>query len=379
MPKILMFATPYGYGPTSKLICVAEELAEAHELIFMSSEPGLSLAKRGPFERLIAVDDRDRWPAAARDALHGAALLVSFLDYRALRPAREAGVPAIFFDTLHWLRVEPLPNTPQAALYIAQNFFEIEGRKTHPLVPRWRQVGPVLPRGLDGKATTGHGGDRVRRILVNFGGLRSPSMLPDADLCYVSWVAKILRSTALDGVDLVLCLPIYLQKHLTVIKKVLPLTELCFPYPNQFLDQLTGCDVLVTVPGLEVVLEAMYLGVPLVFLPPYNGSQLLQSRIYEQRDIALHTLCTKTIPIPGATLSAINSLTQSVQIYNAVAADDDALTDKLGRELAVVLAQALADPRWSADRARHNRELLLDLGSDGRVAAASAIERVLEE
>jgi len=119
-PTIVMTSAPYCYGPTGKLLCLAESLADHFDLVYVGREPGLSLARTGPFGAVIPLESRDRWETGSRRALRRSEILISSLDYRALNVAYQEGVPSVFFDTLWWLREQAPPFVERSAAYIAE-------------------------------------------------------------------------------------------------------------------------------------------------------------------------------------------------------------------------------------------------------------------
>ncbi len=368
-----MAAAPYCYGPTSKLLAVAEELRRSHTLVYVSSEPGLSLAEHGPFRRCIPNVDRHRWSADAISALRGANLLISFLDYNALAWARRFDVPAVFFDTLYWSRAAIPAEADYATLYVAQRFFDPPGWQTAPRRGPWKWVGPVLSPSVENTSTVITNRNGPKSIIVNLGGLRSPAMLTDADLLYQHWVWDILRNVPPDAYRITLCLPIYLRSR-TKLNDLNPGTEVCFPSLNDFHDRLVHSDLLLTVPGLEVVFEAMAIQIPIIFLPPYNGSQALQLAVYQHHGIGLGTLSTgRRIPIQIGP-AELSPLTRQVQEHNAKVAADRSVTELLARQLRDLLSHAAEDPSWCIARIRANGEQFRTLGSHGRVATARAVE-----
>lgn len=371
MAEIVMTAAPYCYGPTSKLLCVAEDLARSHSVIYVGMEPGLSLAKQGPFARVIEVCDRDSWNAEARDALRHARCLVAFLEYRSLKLAASLGVPSLFFDTLAWLRTEPPPFTTGAHAYVAQNYF-----RTPPLglirqLNHFYTVGPVFARQLDQLSVTARINSGLR-ILVNFGGLLSPVMRPEADCSYVSWVMRMLQGAIPDPSRLTICLPMYLSWYIDTLQAAMPDAYITCPGMAEFHAHLSESSALITVPGLETVYEAMYLGRPLIFLPPYNGTQVLQLAEYRRRSICLASLAPPHLSEVDVDTTDPSRLTAEVQQLNKYAADDESLCQALSASLteAIISVAAFTEAQEQVIR---NRQTIHDLGMEGRRSVVDII------
>jgi hypothetical protein len=374
---IVMVAAPYCYGPTAKLLCVAEELSCRYPLVYVSSEPGLSLARSGPFERCIANEDRDRWNDEVLAAMRDAAAIVSFLDYRALKPAMEFGRLTVFFDTLQWTRKKAPPFTSAANAYLAQRFFEASPIDL--LAERWHWLGAVLPRSIEAALDKPLHPWRLRSVVVSLGGLRSPVMIPGADIEYVAFTARLLRPLAADGLSVILCAPIYLRAEIQALGAAFDGVEVRFPTSSEFHDILAKGDLLITVPGLEVVLEAMALSVPLLFLPPYNGSQVLQLVAYQHCDIPLLNLSSACFNGPPRAGTETHDLTRSVQECNRRAVRDEAIVVCLARELRDALRVTADRIAWVEQRREANLRCLSSLGVGGRSHAARIIEKLLLE
>lgn len=375
MGTLVLVAAPYCYGPTSKLLCVAEDLAATHDLVYAGDEPGLGLAKNTFFSKLLTVVDRDRWSAEAIHVLTRADLLVSFLDYRALRIAESYGIPSVFVDTLLWLRQTPLPHTDSVLSYIAQGFFHSLKNSTDGWQPRQLvTVGPILPRVLDGTVRSATR-SRELRVLVNFGGLRSPVMLEGADVDYVSMVLRLLKEVTTNDVSVRVCLPAYLRGVFPTQDRTSsrPMT-IEFPGRLEFYDSLKNCDLLLTVPGLEAVLEALSIHVPVAFLPPYNATQFHQVQTYRELGVPLFSLWPRYL----AEHSVDVDLTiQTKLIQQALRRSDLQGRNDLARDLRNGLDRISVTPSLLDESARRGTTLLRMLGESGRSATVRIIEEVV--
>lgn len=369
MGTITMIAAPYSYGPTAKLLCVADDLAVNHNLFFVGSEPSLSLARFGPFEKILPIMNRDDWDAAALRELRRSDLLVSFLDYRALRLADSNGLKYIFVDTLHWLRDTPPPFSDIAAEYIAQTFFASPKSAAINSLPRLRAVGPILPKLFD-QVRSSSQNRSLNSIVVNFGGLRSPAMREGADITYVAWILDILRLLGIAQTRLSICLPLYLRDYASTLQSTVPTSRFLFPTANEFHNLLTLADLLITVPGLEVVLEAMCLGVPVIFLPPYNGTQCMQLHQYRQSNVGILDIAP-SMELPAHT--DLTVLTRLVQTDISRYSQMTDLTSELAARLGYSLQHIVDSPHVLEEHRRQNDRLLSSLGSNGRKCTVDII------
>ena len=371
MADIIITAAPYCYGPTSKALCLAGELQTRHRVTYIGGEPGLSLAKAASLDSVIALADRDHWSDVALDALTRSAVVISSLDSRAIRIAASYGVPSVFFDTLLWLRTEMPAFSELAQSYVAQTFFRAPARAITHDCDSIAMVGPVFSRSLDTLlATKKHPGGR---ILVNFGGLTSPAMLQLADVRYIIWIASVLQRTTIASDQMIVCLPIHLHDLKEMVKSYLPSANITTPSMDEFHDLLCNSLVVVTIPGLESVLEAIYLRKPLVFLPPHNGTQLIQLREYTRAGIG------DCVPLPEAVRDLddscrdLHKLTKSVQLGNQEGATDNGLGVRLASYVRDSVCSLHRASRVESVVAR-NAQFLETLGVGGRLAAVDLVE-----
>jgi hypothetical protein len=376
MATICTTAAPYCYGPTAKLLCLADDLAEKHSLIFVGDEPGLSLARQGRFSEIIENSDRDAWNATARRALQRSDLLVSLLDYRSLRIASEYSVPSVFVDTLTWLRQQAPPFADLAYRYISQRFFLNPSPHLVGTLPRFEWVGPILPRRYDESTTPCQRVSGV--VLVNFGGLRSPAMRPGADDAYVDWVLQLLAHTELDSAIFRVCLPLYLAASGPRYSRLLPGADLRYLDSQQFYDALDNASLLVTVPGLETIFEAIHVGIPLVLLPPYNGTQLLQMKAYQTEDIAESLPLTNQAEALAEEHSDPYVLSAHVQSMLTETRHNHCALLQLASALRDSINRIFNNPDHAKAKCERNRVQLNRLGETGRLRAVASIDTTIQ-
>lgn len=365
MVDIVLTAAPYCYGPTAKVLCLAAELIRRHRVTYVGDEPGLSLARAAGLHDVIQNRDRDCWSQPALRALAQASCLVSALDGRAIKQATTAGVPSAFLDTLLWLRTAPLPFTQNAPLYIAQNFLRAPSASVTRQLPHLRMVGPILSDDLNSLPQS----RANQRIVVNFGGLTSPIMQSDADIRYISWVLAALARTSLQALDLVVCIPLHLSAAVGMARTILPAATIISPSMAAFHQTVANCDVVLTTPGLEAVLEAGFLSRAIVFLPPHNGTQTLQLAEYVRHNVGDASPALALGQSNHVDGDDLHALTRTVQTINHNRSANGSLTRELGGaiEHGVRAALRLGAPQYPALNA---------LGGEGRAMAANLIERI---
>jgi hypothetical protein len=150
----------------------------------------------------------------------------------------------------------------------------------------------------------------------------------------------------------------------------LPQSSIEFPDPSAFADLLHRSCTLLTVPGLETVLEALYLNKPMIFLPPYNGTQCLQLDIYEHLHIGA-TLVPNTIA--RCHRANLQALTTTIQRANAFEQADKQHLDTLAMRLSGLVVDLHTEGAFANNGACHS--LLRDIGINGREETAAIISR----
>lgn len=191
----------------------------------------------------------------------------------------DTSLPVFFVDILFWYDTpKDHPIWDAAVQCFVENFPGVKERlerdyhyQKKPII-----VGPIIkdiakPVGRDSSI-----------ILVNLGGVESRWIIPGKNSRYPSLVVDILRkiATKLPGQECVIGLG---KKAKSSLQKVeLPQNTTIDTFPQIiFHDLLSRCDLFITSPGLNAVMEAMSVDKPIVFLPPQNASQVLQLAKYE--------------------------------------------------------------------------------------------------
>lgn len=328
---------------------------------------------------MVLLDDRDCWSGEpeALDILRSSDCIVSALDGRAMRLAARNGKKSVFLDTLAWLRDSPPPHTSCVDAYVIQRFFE-------PVKPRYlRQlssphlVAPIFSDTLDAASESSPSG-RSRALLVNFGGLTSPAMLSQADVKFILWCVQALRLAGIPPRELLLSIPLHLAELSARIKSILPGCSVVNPSLSEFHSYLAEADVLITVPGLEVILEALYLKKPIVFLPPHNGTQLLQLKRYQGLNLGPSWVISDISALGSQPMMDLTSLTRRVQSANEIAQETTTECEHFAQYLDDVLGNSGRNGFSDTPSVGHRDSVLDDLGTRGRTHVVEIIEAVCE-
>lgn len=278
---LVLCAQPYGYGPVSKLLALAGRLQPAGiPLLFIGSGITLELAARsaGLFARVLAAKPGS---AEAREAIAGAAAVVSVMDREYSVMASDLGRPLYVVDSLYWMRATLPPAFRRARIHWAQDF---DGVGTVPgRGANVRVTGPLLPPALPGW----RGG---AWLVVNLGGGRSPFASAPDNAAYWRFVLRGLRESELGaryrGRILVLggeqCLQVVRAEGLDMGCELATL-----PHASA-LEAFADSAMVLSSPGLTTSLECFRMGVPVRYLPPQNYSQWCILRSLRRHGVADH-------------------------------------------------------------------------------------------
>jgi hypothetical protein len=277
----VLCAQPYGYGPVSKLLALAARLQSTGiPLVFAGYGITLELAARsaGLFARVL---DATPVSAEAREAIAGAAAVVSVMDREYSALATELGCPLYVVDSLYWMRATLPPAFRGARIHWVQDF---DGVGTVPgRAANVRVTGPLLPPVLP----CWRGGPR---LVVNLGGGRSPFASAPDNAAYWRFVLGGLRDSELGaryrGRILVLggeqCLAVVRAEGLDGGFGLATLPHAAA------LEAFAGSAMVLSSPGLTTSLECFRMGVPVRYLPPQNYSQWCILRSLRRHGAADH-------------------------------------------------------------------------------------------
>jgi hypothetical protein len=273
--RLLCDANPMAYGSSSALLAILDHV-DADVTALVRDVSGELLGADPAVTRTIAVDVKDP-DAVARSIVterFDAALVVSNLSN--VEVYRRRGIPIFFVDLLYWYGADKAhPVWSLAERTYAQAFPGVRERIEHlPPGQRPTVVGPLI-RDVPPRS------DEPQGTLVNLGGVRSRFIEPGHAPMFLACVARILR-------ELEPCLPpgpIVVAAGSDACAVLAPLLPprahaVSLPQPA-YLRALAGAALLLSAPGLNAIFEALHAGVPFVFLPPQNASQVLQLERYQ--------------------------------------------------------------------------------------------------
>lgn len=272
--RLLCDANPMAYGSSSALLAILDHLdAEVTALVrdvsaeLLGADPAVT--------RTIPVDVKN--PDAVARAIaterFDAVLVVSNLSN--IEVYRRTCKPIFFVDILYWYgaRKDHAVWSVAECTY-AQVFPGVREQVEHlPAERRPTIVGPLIrdapPRSHAPQGT-----------LVNLGGVRSRFIDPGHASMFLICVGRILREVE----PLLPAGPIVIaagSDACAVLAPSLPPRARAVSLPQpEYLRALAGAELFLSAPGLNAIFEALHVGVPFVFLPPQNATQVLQLERY---------------------------------------------------------------------------------------------------
>ncbi|WP_233561319.1 hypothetical protein [Sorangium cellulosum] len=368
-PRLLCDANPMAYGSSSALLAILEHVdAEAVALVrdvtaeLLGADPAIT--------RTIAVDVKD--PDAVARALEGehfdAALVVSNLAN--IEVYRRRGLPIFFVDILYWYSARKDHAVWTAAQRGYAQAFPGVRERVEALPPAVRPVvvGPLI-RTMPPRSKAPQG------TLINLGGVRSRFIDPGRAPMFLEWVARILHEVE----PLLPPGPILIaagSDACAVLGPILPPRAKAVSLPQPaYLQALADAALFLTAPGLNAVFEALWLDVPVVFLPPQNATQVLQLARYEAVE-----LVPPGINLPGLVpaldlperIDDEGAYTERVLAALRTALRSGAVLEAAARHVAMQIREV-------ASREAARRRFRSSLGAPGGAAIASDIHRFWRE
>jgi hypothetical protein len=362
---VAFVAAPYGFGPSSKAIAISSHLPRSVPRTFLGDGPPLDMARRSKeFSSCVRLDFKTD-EAHARELLAEYSVVVFVNTMRFLQAASNSCDAVIFVDTLAWLRTsQQLPSAPLSA-YFAQRFFDYPFPTKLRAMRNFHAVGAIIPKTF---FTSTCKADDVARYprspIVHCGGLFSPAMYEGANSTFANHVSETLKRV---DKPLRVIAPEHMRgqiacnstKHLSLVD--------CTPLTVS--EHIVGSSVALTTSGIEFTYESMFLGVPTVFLPPFNISQHLQLQ-YHRRAFPSSIQFTFSADGVCAPLSSLDQETATLQT-NGILGRWTGQFEAIGHFLDRVLS---GNADAELDALRHAQtESVNRVGNDGAQTIASCV------
>lgn len=282
MPRILCDAVPFCFGPTSKMISVAEHLkGENTQILLLASGTSKELGSKSKLFRVIDCNsERQAELEKHRELFKKADLFVTVMNPVSAKFAQKLKKPTIYIDSLFWMW-DKIPNhLYDVDKYFIQNFYNSQKTlQKYTKIKNAEIVGPIID---DSKPIEKN---KHEYIVVNFGGMESTLIKIGKNSSYPLTVGKIIEEVLTKANQ-----KAYFCGNDKVLKKFLNTNSkniiISGRNHKDFLELLRKSKLLITVPGLTTTFEAFYYETPVAFLPPQNYSQLLNLDIFRKKNLA---------------------------------------------------------------------------------------------
>ena len=367
-PKVIVTAAPYGLGPASNLVAIASLLAD-HLPLRVVVDDTVSQYVEQSLGNLCQVESisRERWWKSTDESATHARAIIAVHEPRACRWAARNGIASVFVDSLAWVRP---PNSLgcNPDLYIWQKFFSVPSSAFLDSVGTAVGVAPIMLAPI----VPDEPERRRVDLLVNLGGMISPEVSVKVASLYAEWIAAAIEQVVIKlGLSAILCAP------RAVADLMDPTTDggalVLSPNQHDFRVLVASARAVLTVPGIESVLECLDAARPLMFLPPLNGSQAVQLAVYREHGIGISKPDISDSHVSPSVGSNLAETTRQAIVRWMRAAENGA--EALATDLMVLIQEV-----WDGNEARsidYGSARFNGLGSEGAQSAVSSILSLL--
>lgn len=273
--EIFFFSNPFGYGPTATMIALLRRFFNLKNIKIYVIANGLcaEILDKTSNITIINIDQRDVTKIKALLQKYKKPYVISSLNRFAILAAKELGLPSCFVDTLTYLWKEIPEDYLKADIYYASDFPNVYNKTKH------YKNAFVTPLIIDSKIDITKTGQNKEGILLQLGGMKSP-MNDEIPNDYLDIIALGLENATMpitvtgghDGVS-------YIKSK--IHNKYI---ECISTKKSDYLKLLQKSELLITTPGLNSTMEALYHKVPVNFIMPTNLSQWVNYNIFKQFD-----------------------------------------------------------------------------------------------
>lgn len=279
--QVLIIPVTFGFGPASHAVTIAETLRGMDpEIVLTGSGDGAAVELMLGSDMFDAVIETEagRLSSSFNADNYAAAVVVGDFE----RAGHLAGLSerTVFVDALYWMWPEdPLPQVAAAA-YLCLEFPGVRARLEQSIhsVEVARQVNQILEPGPPVLSES----ERDRLVMVNLGGAVSPF---GTNYDYLSVLVRII-SDAVQEVcrdsEVVITCSTHAAMELQARAADDQYGSFSFTTPRGMQSMLQRAELLITLPGMSIVWEALHTEVPTLLLPAANYSQHRQTAAYRE-------------------------------------------------------------------------------------------------
>lgn len=275
MKTALIIAAPFGFGPSSKALIIAEYLKDDYSVSIASSGNAVEFLRRNVSPNIRIFSGLFRRIFPSRETLNGFDAFIAINHVPALIHLTELGVAkrSVFIDSIAQWRAdtEPVRFPDELLAHIVQDELG-EQPAASPVAADHTIVTAPLLWPDDTVLTT----NERKGILIHTGGIASPAVGAELVSTVTSTViGPIVESVARHVQDVTLLGNAAALRDLPRIN----VTTLGSVSPARAIREIGRAKLLITTPGIGAIYEAMSKKTPIILLPPMNSTQLRHYRV----------------------------------------------------------------------------------------------------
>jgi hypothetical protein len=332
---VAILAAPFGFGPLSKALAVAEALLDQDVSVKILSDTRARTIVEA--SNVAFAEYTYRSPMRAQDL--GSGFVLSCMDMQT--PIAKDPDGAIgMLDSLLWLRAEwETALDVECDVYFAQRFLTpIDDELGVRLGERLCIVDAILPIG----SLSADISERSDRTLLYPGGLRTPHMTDEEQAAYLYWSWQVVKSAFAEleksARDIVALVP----DHLLSSRAVSEMKGAGADVISGVRDVhacLQRVNRVVAPPGIEIVLDSAAAGAEMCFLPSYLGPHVPQLAAMLNHEMgfdlareyhsALFAAVTASRDLGAASRSVVRSCMSHVELAGGVESASAALVARI--------------------------------------------------
>ncbi|MHA1248644.1 MAG: hypothetical protein ACTSRP_01500 [Candidatus Helarchaeota archaeon] len=282
--RLLCDTNPMCYGSSSALLAILSNL-NADITVLINSLTEEIIASDPNNYKMIKVKLKDPYDIEKKVNLKkfDAVLVISNTSNLDLYFAND--LPVFFVDLHYWYKTKKSHHVwTKAIKCFVEKFPGVQERinqeynnKPEPLI-----VGPIIRPEIINRNSL----KKEKFILINIGGAESRWIKPGVNSNYLKIIIEIILSIKSKLLDNKIFIAAGKSAIQSINKNDIPKNIILKTFPQiEFFKKLWSCNLYITSPGLNAVMEAIHYNKPMIFLPPQNASQILQLQIYEQEGL----------------------------------------------------------------------------------------------
>ncbi len=282
MKRILIIAAPFGFGPASKALSIAEYLRERYLTAFSTAGNSVEFLRGSAARRSKIYSGNFKVLFPTRESLKEFDGFIAINHLPAIAQLSALGLASrsILVDSLATWRSKlsepPLPADLSA--YVVQDELREDDAHRPNRPANARVTAPILwPDEDEVPLTERHG------VLLHVGGMTSPNANADsAKRITCEFIAPLVESLA------------QANQQTTILGNAEVLNSVQFASsskllanvsPRAALDAIGRARLLITTPGIGAIYEAMSKGTPTILLPPMNSTQLSHYQVLTKKGL----------------------------------------------------------------------------------------------